>query len=219
MNGRFTSIGGPWCPLSNSRATVMSPASVGSSRWPMPGGSTQDVVRSSYSHADTRWPRLSLTVWWSGAETCSATNTSPMATSGPVVGEPPCTAPITRPVVTAKTGGSTARSPTSAHQDAASGRPARGRFAKNCHSCRPRTCTRHTLGPGSDGSDQPLHHDPREVALQHPVATGGGDGRGEHATVGEHLQHRAVHHEVHPLAGPRELVSRHDDRLLGRLGA
>ena len=28
MNGRFTAIGGPWCPLSNSRATVPIPPSV-----------------------------------------------------------------------------------------------------------------------------------------------------------------------------------------------
>ena len=149
MKGRFTSIGGPWWPLSNSRATVMSPASVGSSRWPMPGGSTQESVRSSYSHADTRFPRLSLTVCSSGAETWSATKTTAIATSGPVVEVSPCTAPMTAPVVTANSGGSTDRSRISAHHPNASGRPARGRLAKNCHSCRsfsPRT--RPTLGPG-----------------------------------------------------------------------
>jgi hypothetical protein len=48
--------------------------------------------------------------------------------------EPPWTAPMTRPVVTANTGGSTARSTTSPHHAAASGRPARDRWAKNCHS-------------------------------------------------------------------------------------
>ena len=47
MKGRFTSIGGPWWPLSNSRATVMSPARSGSSRCPMPGGAMQESVRSS----------------------------------------------------------------------------------------------------------------------------------------------------------------------------
>ena len=74
------------------------------------------------------------------ADTWSATKTTPIATSGPVVDPPPdaTTAPITAPVVIANTGGSTERSTTSAHQAEASGRPARGRCAKNCHSCRSR---------------------------------------------------------------------------------
>ena len=108
----------------------------------MPGGSTQESVSSSYSHAETRFPRLSLTVWSRGAETCNATKTTAMATRGPVVERSPCTAPMTAPVATANSGGSTDRSTTSSHQVTASGRPARGRFAKNCHSCRSRKPTR-----------------------------------------------------------------------------
>ena len=39
--------GGPVMPKSNSRATVRSLMSVGSSRWPMPGGRTHASVSRS----------------------------------------------------------------------------------------------------------------------------------------------------------------------------
>ena len=51
-------IGGPVIPRSKSRAIVRSLVSVGSSRWPIPGGRTHAVVSRSYSHAAVRLPRL-----------------------------------------------------------------------------------------------------------------------------------------------------------------
>src|SRR5947209_2522445 len=63
MNSTLSRIGGPVMPASNSRATVRSLASVGSSRWAMPGGVIHAAVSRSNSQAATRLPRLWLTAW------------------------------------------------------------------------------------------------------------------------------------------------------------
>ena len=47
MKSMLMYIGGPVMPRSNSRATVRSLVSLGSSRWPMPGGRTQASVSRS----------------------------------------------------------------------------------------------------------------------------------------------------------------------------
>jgi hypothetical protein len=58
MKSIETERGGPVIPLSKSRATCRSDVRLGSSRWPIPGGSVQAPASSSYSDAAVLSPRL-----------------------------------------------------------------------------------------------------------------------------------------------------------------
>ena len=139
-------------PRSNSRAVVRSSARSGSSRCPMPGGSTQARISVSLSQADTLLPRFMLTAVWIGFKISMSTNTSPVTASGPATGRACWTALTVAPMVTAKTAGSAPLRITSTHQIVASTGSALGSTAKNCHSClaRSRLSTDTTLPLGCD---------------------------------------------------------------------
>ncbi len=80
--------GGPVIPRSKSRATVRSPLSRLSSRWPIPGGRTQAAVSRSCSHALVRSPRLALAAWWIGVRIWSRMKNAPRNASGAPSGAP-----------------------------------------------------------------------------------------------------------------------------------
>src|SRR3989441_10929469 len=131
-------IGGPVMPRSKSRAIVRSLASLGFSRWPMPGGRTQAAVSRSYSHAAVRLPRLAPMAWCIGERTCSSTNTTPTSPSGAASASPRCTAPTRPPMAMAKSAGSSPRSTRRVHQATASARSAWSSTPANFHSLRAR---------------------------------------------------------------------------------
>src|SRR5918995_232441 len=131
--------GGPVMPRSKSRAAVRSRLRAGSSRWPMPAGRRQASVSRSYSQAAVRSPRLVPIAWWRGVSTCSSTNTTPTAASGPASSPPRCTAPTSAPVATANPAGSSPRPTSTAHQATASPGSARYSTPKNRHSWRSRS--------------------------------------------------------------------------------
>src|SRR2546429_9756563 len=131
--------GGPVMPRSKSRAIVRSLMSPGFSRWPMPGGRTQAVVRRSYSHAAVRLPRLAPTAWGIGESTCSRTNTTPTSPSGAVRSSPRWTAPTRLPIAMANSAGSDPRSTRSVHHATANARSACGSTPANVHSLRARS--------------------------------------------------------------------------------
>ena len=137
--------GGPVMPRSKSRATVRSAVSRGSSRCPIPGGSTTPRVSRSYRSAAVRSPRFALAACCSGVSTCSNTKTTPSATSGVVSECWSCTAPTRLPTAMASAAGNTARNKMTVHQTVASVRSARGSSRKNNHSCRLRSRPRFSL--------------------------------------------------------------------------
>ena len=120
MKSRFRYIGGPVIPRSNSREVVRSSASSGSSRWPMPGGSTQLLIRRSFSQADSRLPRFMLTAVRIGPTISISTKTTPTKARVGPSGSELSTARIVTPVATAKTAGSAPLSTSRIHQAAAS---------------------------------------------------------------------------------------------------
>ena len=69
MKSMLMCMGGPVIPASNSRATVRSEVSFGSSRCPIPAGRTHASVSRSKSQAATRLPRLAPIAWCTGTST------------------------------------------------------------------------------------------------------------------------------------------------------
>src|SRR4029450_4254287 len=118
----------------------------------MPGGSTQERINTSLSHADTLLPRFILTAVWIGFMINISTNTRPVRASGPTTGRACSITATMTPVATAKIAGIVPVRINKAHQIAASTGSAFGSTAKNCHSClaRNRLSTNTTLTPAAD---------------------------------------------------------------------
>ena len=173
MKSTLRYIGGPEMPRSKSRAVVKSRVSDGSSRCPTPGGSTHAPASSSLRWAETREPRFMLIAVCHCGSTWSSTKQTDTSASGAARPSSSATASTRRPVATANTDGSTARSASTPHQTTASGRSACGSTGEEPHGpALPEPLHRSLpLGGGGPGSGPPYQWASSDEEIETPRGT------------------------------------------------